>query len=544
MYFAIYNKGILIKRGDEVLNDLSWENELMFTPSTEMVLPAYYNEYIAGREEIHIHVNDKVFAGIVVGITHDYENYTMTVDLEHIITEWNYRQISVNRAVEGEKIQFLFKEKADAVREKDGVHICASNFECTPAATDFVTLAGVQAWNDDGTVYPLSEISYTLYTKNDDDYTEISALPSVEDDKTETVYIRFTVNGVPDLYVQVKIVVTNTPDQDNGEIDVNNASVYDQLEDIYGDANFASPGWTINMSDKAANTTIDYVYSKQTKLEALTKTMELTEDLFWRVGFSGDRVLDVSEFGDKIPVSISKLRTGPSNVSIVGDPEVQYEFDSVVNLATVYSEKSDGGMASMTLREVYNNPDLQEAGFPVFIIRDNANNERDYTKYTDQYPKLAPNNCLEYAVMDTESVAMEAGTVIEGSYAFNDLSPFTAEKDDEGNACEVTDDDRINAAVTAYHAAIRKLKQARRSLKIIVQCEQLPNTINVGDKVRFIYDASLYITDACSNYMKKLLSADDWFYITRIEYNIGTNGFETDTVTLEKQLRIDREVGD
>ena len=31
---------------------------------------------------------------------------------------------------------------------------------------------------------------------------------------------------------------------------------------------------------------IDYVYSRQNKLEALTKTCELTDDIWWRVGFN------------------------------------------------------------------------------------------------------------------------------------------------------------------------------------------------------------------------------------------------------------------
>ena len=61
-------------------------------------------------------------------------------------------------------------------------------------------------------------------------------------------------------------------------------SVVDQIGDIYNDANFAYPGWQIDFQDDSDSQMIDYVYSRQNKLEALTQTMELTENLWWRVG--------------------------------------------------------------------------------------------------------------------------------------------------------------------------------------------------------------------------------------------------------------------
>ena len=236
---------------------------------------------------------------------------------------------------------------------------------------------------------------------------------------------------------------------------------------------------------------------------------------------------------------ISTKPSGGKNIRLIKEPTVEHVFDQVVNVATVYSEKSDTGMSSMTLREVYNDPDLQIAKFPVVILRANVNNERNYKKYSEQYPKLAPNNELEFAVIDEESIAMEAGQLIETTFTFNDLAPFAEEVDDETQ--EITDEDRIKAATTAYEAAVRKLKLARRRVKIEVMTEELPADINVGDRVRFIYDNSLYITEACSSYMRKILSFDDWFYVTRIEYDIDITGAEVDTVTLEKHLHIDRE---
>lgn len=316
--------------------------------------------------------------------------------------------------------------------------------------------------------------------------------------------------------------------------------VIDQLNDIYADMNFAYPGWRLNMSDEAKDTVIDYVYSRQNKLEALNKTMELTEDLFWRVRFVNERVLDISKFGDKKPYIFSKKPSGVNNIRIVEDPTIEHDFENVINLVSVYSEKSDTGMSSMTLREVYNDPSLQTDGFPCVILRANVNNERDYKKYVEQFPKLAPNNELEYAIIDEESVALEGGTVIEGTKAFNDLAPFTPETDADGKTKEVSDADRKKAAKTAYDASVRWLKLHRRSYKINLVTEELPADLAPGDRVRFIYDNSVYILDSCSNYLKKILAFDDWFYITHIGYEIDGNS-EVNEVTLEKFLRIDRE---
>ncbi len=361
---------------------------------------------------------------------------------------------------------------------------------------------------------------------------------------TGTYDVTFSAGGASTT-VKVKVIPSGQTPKNNWQTNydnvVGNPTIIDQLEDIYSDMNFAYPGWKLNMSDEAGDFTIDYVYSRQNKLEALNKTMELTPDLFWRVRFVNEKVIDISKFGDKKPYIFSTKPSGRNNICIVEEPIIEHEFESVINLASVYSEKSDTGMSSMTLREVYNDPSLQIDGFPCVILRTNVNNERNYTKYIEQYPKLAPNNELEYAVIDEESVALEGGTVIEGTFAFNDLSPFTPETEPDGKTKEVTDADRIKAAKTAYDAAVRKLKQARRSYKIKILTEQIPNDLAPGDRVRFIYDNNVYILDSCSNYLKKILSFDDWFYVTNISYLVTKYEIEVNEITLEKFIRIDRE---
>lgn len=520
MYFDIYRNGNLIKRGDEVLDGLSWSNELMYTPELTLTLPIYYHAYFTQREEVKIYVNDKVFWGISDGVTENKNDETIEVTLKHIVHEWTYRQISVNNAIKDKKVNVVFK---GASTKSDGnLNITANPFNVIKnekmTASKYVSRARASAWTASGEKLTVSVDS-----------------SKVDVSKAGTYDVTFSASGIS---VTVKATVVEKKEQDTSSETID-ATVADNIGDIYADTNFAYEGWRLDFDDDAEDTTIDYVYSRQNKLEALTKTMELTPDLFWRVGFTNEKVIEIGKFGEQKEWIISIKPSGVNNISILEDPQITHDFSTVINLATVYSEKSDSGMSSMTLREVYNDPSLQIDGFPVVILRSNVNNERDYTMYTTQYPKLAPNNELEFAVIDEESVALEGGRLIESTYAFNDLSPFNTDLD--GKTKEIKDSDRIKAAKTAYNAVIKKLKQARRSFKIELTVAELPVDLNVGDKVRFIYDNLLYHVEECSSYLETVLSYDDWFYITAINYNIEAGGVETNEITLEKYLKIDRE---
>ena len=332
------------------------------------------------------------------------------------------------------------------------------------------------------------------------------------------------------ITINLKVV-----DGSAGYSTIDDPAVVDKLEDIYNDTNFAYPGWDIEFKDDSESHMIDYVYSRQNKLEALTQTMELTDNLWWRVGLWDEKRVEIGEFGEIKPYTLSKKPSGATNIKIIEEPTIDYDFENVVNVATVYSDKSDGGMSSLTLREVYEDVTSQMDGFPVVILHSNANNERDYSKYISQYPQLAPNNELEYAIIDEESVALESGTIIEGTYAFNDYSPFEIESK------RISNDKRKKAAETVYRAVVKKLIQARRSHNIKVVTEPIPCDLEVGDKIRFIYDNKIWNLEACSSYWKKILSMDDYFYVTAITYNYDEYGNLTNELTLTKWLKIERE---
>ena len=332
------------------------------------------------------------------------------------------------------------------------------------------------------------------------------------------------------ITVDIKVVAGN-----GGYSTLDDPAVIDQLEDIYTDMNFAYPGWEIDFQDDSGTVAIDYVYSRQNKLEALTQTMELTDNLWWRVGLWDNKLVQIGEFGEQKPYVLSTKPSGVTNIRIIEEPKIDYDFENVVNVATVYSDKSDGGMSSLTLREIYEDLDSQKKGFPVVILHANVNNERDYTKYISQYPQLAPNNEIEYAIIDEESVALESGTVIEGTYAFNDYSPF------EIDGKRISNKKRKRAAKTVYKAVIKKLIQARRSYDVTVVTEPIPCDLEVGDKIRFRYDNKIWNMDACSNYWKKLLKYNDLFYVTKITYIYDEYGNLTNELTLTKWLKMDRE---
>lgn len=600
-----------------MLDTLEFTHELNLAPSVSLTLDGDWIPLIDGREEVKIYFDDgKVFWGIIWDFDIDKVEETIELDVRHIVTEWEYRQISVNHAMSNKELNIVYKgDKVHKDKENDET-ITASDFTVIAKRIpkmkkkDWIAKAYASAWvTSTGEKVAITKVDFSDIDKDKKGKYEtgsykvkfstakgttvtvectvdtaiekhrrksessksnnetISAIPFdvtvgeakvltdnaikklikakawVRRHKKQTVEVTSITTDFEPLIgsytatartakgtsVTVKIRVT---DEDVTTID--DPAVVDKLEDIYHDMNFAYPGWQIDFQDDSATRMIDYVYSKQNKLEALTQTVELTDDLWWRVGWWNEKRIEIGKFGKKRPYTLSMKPSGKTNIRIITEPTIDADIENVINVATVYSDKSDGGMSSLTLREVYNDPSLQKEEFPVVILRANVNNERDYTEYIDQFPKLAPNNELEYAVIDTESVALEHGTIIEGSYAFNDLSPFELDG-------SITDKKRIQAAKTAYSTVIKRLIQARRSYNITMATEPLPKDVLAGDRIRLLYDNQLFKLDNCSNYFKKLLAYDDWFYITSIQYNIDQDGTEYDEVTLSKWLKTERE---
>lgn len=510
----------------------------MVAPSTTLVLPIDYLSVIDGREEIKLFLDEcRVFWGIVWDIEVDKENETIDLDVRHVITEWQYRQISVNHAQQNKRLNIVYMGDKTTRNESNDEVITASGFEVGENEGKKLTKAQIisrsraSAWQiSNGDKVAVTNVKIEKCETKDEK--EVCTETTI----TEAGTYKITLSTAKGTSVSIEIQVEEKYEPDYGTLD--DPAIADKLEDIYNDKNFAYPGWEIDFQDGSGSEVVEYVYSRQNKLEALTRTMELTQDLWWRVGLWNEKRVEIGKFGEIKPYIISTKPSGATNIRLLSEPRIDYDFENVINVATVYSDKSDGGMSSLTLREVYMNPSLQNPKFPVVILHANVNNERDYSRYISQYPKLAPNNEIEYAVIDTESVALESGTVIEGTYSFNDLSPF------ELDTKTISDAKRIEAAKTVYDAVIKKLIQARRSYDMQITTEAIPCDLEVGDRVRFLCDNNLWEQTECSSYWKKILAYNDYFYITHIDYEYDEIGNLINQLTLSKWLKIDRETSD
>ena len=144
MYFEVFKHGNLIIRGKHILNTISLDNELMLAPSTTLVLPIDWLKVIDGREEIKIHLDDcRVFWGIVWDIEVDKVNETIELDIRHVITEWQYRQISVNHAISNKELNIVYKGDSTTVSEENDESITASGFTVSVSVGQTLTDAEI-----------------------------------------------------------------------------------------------------------------------------------------------------------------------------------------------------------------------------------------------------------------------------------------------------------------------------------------------------------------------------------------------------------------
>lgn len=304
--------------------------------------------------------------------------------------------------------------------------------------------------------------------------------------------------------------------------------------DVFSQSPFLySTDWYINADEAAMKANINYAFSRQGHLEALTKACELTDDIWWRVGFRHDRYLEIGAFGEKKDYLLSEIGDTERHIKIISDVSIEKQFDHVFNAVTVYGEKSDSSQASLTLRDVYleqqqtGKPPI--AGFPVVILNPTVNNEQK--NYYTNITRIASNNSLEYSILDEFSINLEQGKIIEETKSFNDVAPF------EQNGDAISNEERSRQSRIAYNAAVKLLKhQGRRREVITLKVGYLPPDINVLDKVYFDYSNELLLFDGCSRYCKKIYEQSADFYITKIETTFDTNLNETNVLTISKEL--------
>jgi len=72
--------------------------------------------------------------------------------------------------------------------------------------------------------------------------------------------------------------------------------------------------------------------------------------VLWGGPFTNDKQVEIGYFGKKQPVMLSNKQTLGRNYRIIGEPTMETDFSDVINLATVYANKSDSGMSSFGIR--------------------------------------------------------------------------------------------------------------------------------------------------------------------------------------------------
>lgn len=93
---------------NDMLSGISWTIEANEVPSCSFVIPIHEAEKFDGHMDVRVIVFGKMFDGIVKQIDLDDENYTATIQLDHKIAEWEYRQIPNNYTVKNKTVPSVF----------------------------------------------------------------------------------------------------------------------------------------------------------------------------------------------------------------------------------------------------------------------------------------------------------------------------------------------------------------------------------------------------------------------------------------------------
>lgn len=284
------------------------------------------------------------------------------------------------------------------------------------------------------------------------------------------------------------------------------------------------------LDDYAEKNLIEYEFSNETFLEFLTKVCEKTTALYWRVNRQDPYLIEFGIFGNKKDILINEYNY------LISLDDIEENYEDVVNIAVAMSDKSDSGASSLTLRDIFHNPKFMLKGFPVIKTGNKVNSQRYYDY--PQLPVFAPEIIGdEFAVMDEEGIALEAGELYWGTVTDNDTQSIA---DDNR---EITDGDRLRATEQLYRTAIRRLINSRRKIVYGITTEPLkPRILSVGDRVLFTLNEGVWELTACSKYYEKILKTSDWFYVTSITDDYSVGNAHTQKLKLSKFLYSNRDI--
>ncbi len=318
--------------------------------------------------------------------------------------------------------------------------------------------------------------------------------------------------------------------------------------------------------------TVEMTFSSGDKLSALSEVVKNTEKLHWRVDLSdneGDRII-IGEFGTQADCTITPSPVwdddcdAPSEryVTMLTEPVVDIDYTGHANRAVVFCGDLGEGVLHLTLKEIYEHPELWVDGFPIGYY-DTAINLQPEPEYTDEGRKInnekiyennevvayANNTNREFYVTDSEQLNRDGGIIKHTTFNFSDLYPIPKleETDDEGNKIEyaITDDDRVEMGKRAYLKAIRELKAQRPLSSYQFNCTALPvmkngaDNVVDGSKVNFAYIKQIDEDEEdCGTPTKRdVVKVNKNLYLTRRTIIFDSVLNEYTTVTLDEELR-------
>lgn len=297
-----------------------------------------------------------------------------------------------------------------------------------------------------------------------------------------------------------------------------------------------SSGWAVNFDATAAATPIEYLFSRQNKIEALNAIIENTEDIHFRISPCDCRSIDVGAFGATSGFIMGEFSQGSAtSVTILGDVEILEDWRNIVNRVKVVSGNESNGMGQMTLINIFKGILPQLAAFPVSQSGRDTNTEGIYSQI--DAIEYAPNYDNEYIIDDLFGQDEEKGVIYESTFAYNDLYPIHSPEQ------EITNQDRLDMEQKVYERGIRHLVQSRRKRLIQMKVGKIPCNLKVGDKFKLSYNNEIIKNSGCYEQIKKIVDINEEFVMISMSKSFDKNLVETNNIIIDRQVRTLRFIG-
>lgn len=127
-------------------------------------------------------------------------------------------------------------------------------------------------------------------------------------------------------------------------------------------------------------------------MAAINECVNQTEDIHWRVKLTEQKHVQFSEFGLIKDVVLSQARSFPDECTdtqdearfpvLLTEPTFKMDFTNHVNRIVVLCGDIDKDVEHLTLKYMYEHPELWTSGFPVGMYEKNIN-QQDETQWKD-----------------------------------------------------------------------------------------------------------------------------------------------------------------